>query len=180
MGHWNPDLDVDDLIDDYRRAGFGAGAESVKRYFLRVEAITSTLAAKKLNYTEPDTPQVIAELRGYLAQAASATKGDADTQSRVAFLRSGLEYTDAYVAAFRVIREHEADKPSGGRLPTETKQRIRAALDNNWLVSRDVFQNHHLAVNVPTVAWGSWSYFGRYYWSEPSPEVRNRAEGKQQ
>ena len=47
--------------------------------------------------------------------------------------------------------------------------------DNNWLVSRDVFENHHLAVNIPTVAWGSWNFFGRFYWSDPSPEVREKA-----
>ena len=33
-----------------------------------------------------------------------------------------------------------------------------------------------LAVNVATVAWGSWSYFGRYYWSEPSLDVRQAVE----
>ena len=47
--------------------------------------------------------------------------------SEVAFLRSGLEYTDAYVAFFRIAREHEAS--GGGRLPEQTRQRIRVALD---------------------------------------------------
>ena len=72
--------------------------------------------------------------------------------------------------------DHEA--AGAGRLSNETKQRIRQALDNNWLVSRDIFENHHLAVNVATVAWGSWNFFGRYYWSEPSPEIRAKVESR--
>ncbi len=178
--HWNPDLDADDLIRDYCDSGFGAGEEFVRRYFLRVEEITNTLASRKLNYTELYTPEVIDELRGYLEAAKLATAGEPDAQARVAFLRSGLEYTDAYAAAFHIIREHQTRNPGGGRLPETTKQRIRKALDNNWLVSRDIFENHHLAVNVGTVAWGSWNYFGRFYWSDPSPETRKQAESQEQ
>jgi hypothetical protein len=176
--HWNPELDIDKLIDDYCQSGFGAGADSVRQYFLRVEEITNRMAAEQLGYSELYTPKVIDELRGYLEAAKTATKAEPDAHSRVAFVRSGLEYTDAYVAAFHIIREHQTRNPDGGRLPNDTKQRIRAALDNNWLVSRDVFENNHLAVNVATVAWGSWAYFGRFYWSEPSPEVRARAENQ--
>jgi len=168
--HWNPDLDVDALIDDYCRSGFGSGADAVREYFLRLEDITDTIAEEQLKLTLPFTPAVIDELRGYLDAAARATDGESGASDRVAFLRSGLEYTDAYVAAFRIIREHEAS--GGGRLPGETKQRIRGALDNNWLVSRDVFENHHLAVNVATVAWGSWAYFGRYGWNGPSDGLK--------
>ncbi|MFT5095884.1 MAG: DUF4838 domain-containing protein [Planctomycetales bacterium] len=174
--HWNPSLDVDDLIDDYCQSGFGSGAEDVKKYILRIEELTNVMATTELKYTEPYTPEVIEELRGYLDSATEATNGESEAHQRVAFLRSGLDYTDAYVAAFRIFREHEAS--GGGRLPPEIKQRIRTALDNNWLVSRNVFENNHLAVNVATVAWGSWSYFGRFYWSDPSPEIRRQAESR--
>ncbi|TWT84349.1 hypothetical protein CA13_58260 [Planctomycetes bacterium CA13] len=174
--HWNPDLDVDALIDDYCQSGFGSGADAVKSYFLRLEDITNTIAEQQLKITQPFPPAVIDELRGYLDMAAAATADEPDASKRVAFLRSGLEYTDAYVAAFRIFREHEA--AGGGRLLKETKQRIREALDNNWLVSRGIFENHHLAVNVATVAWGSWNYFGRYYWSDPSPEIRAKVESR--
>mgnify|MGYP001814686575 CR=1 FL=1 len=69
------------------------------------------------------------------------------------------DFTDAYCAAFRIFGDHEAS--GGGRLSPRTEQRIHEALDNNWLVSGDVFENNHLAVNVAVVAWGSWDYFGR-------------------
>jgi hypothetical protein len=172
--HWKPDLDVDALIDDYCRSGFGNGAEAIKRYFRRLEEITDTIAKEQLTITEPFTPEVIDELRGYLDAAADATEEESDAHKRVAFLRGGLEYTDAYVAVLRIIREHQAS--GAKRLPPETKRRIRETLDRNWLVSRDVFENQHLAVNVATVAWGSWNYFARFGWSDPSPEIRERAE----
>ena len=172
--HWDPDLDVDVLINDYCRSGFGSGAETVKQYLRHVESITDKIAADKLDYTEPYTPEAIGRLQSYLDAAAAATRDEPDAHQRVAFLRSGLDYTRAYVAVFRVIREHRA--AGGGRLSEETKQRIRDHLDNNWLVSRDVFANHHFAVNVATVAWGSWSYFARFGWSDPSPEVRRQVE----
>ena len=127
--HWNPSLDVDELIADYCESGFGAGADAVKKYFLRIEELTNIMASTDQKYTEPFTAGVVDELRGYLDDAAQVTNHEHDANNRVAFLRSGLEYTDAYISAFRIIREYEADNPSGGRLPNETKQRIREALD---------------------------------------------------
>ena len=49
----------------------------------------------------------------------------------------------------------------GGRLTPARKERFRIALDRNWKLSRNIFDDHHLAVNVAYVAWGSWGYFGR-------------------
>lgn len=174
--HWNPDLNVDTLLDDYCRSGFGSGADAVKKYFLAIERLSDQLAAKQLGYTVLFTPTVIGEFRSILDGAAKATRNEPDAHKRVAFIRSGLEYTNTYSTVFHIIREHQANNPEGTRLPKGTKQRIRTALDNNWLVSRDVFENNHLAVNVATVAWGSWAYFGRFGWSNPSPEIRKQGE----
>ena len=170
--HWDPDQDVDALIDDYCRSGFQSGAAPVKKYLLRLENLTDQIAAGKLTLTEPYTPEVIDELRGYLKQAATATRDEPAAQRRVAFLRSGLEYTDAYSAVRRIIREYQESK---SRLTPEWRRRFRTAMDRNWLVSRDVFENHHLAVNVACVAWGSWSYFARFGWSGPSEETKKQA-----
>ncbi len=159
-------------MDGVSRGGVERGRR--EEVFLRIEELTNIMATTEQKYTEPYMSEVMKELGRYLDQAAIATRHEPAANKRVAFLRSGLEYTDAYIAAFRIFRAHETNNPGGGRLPNETKQRIRAALDNNWLDSRDVFKHNHLAVNVATVAWGSWSYFGPYYWSEPSPEVREK------
>ena len=169
--HWNPDLAIDAVIDDYCRAGFGPGAPHVKQYLLRLESVTDSIATEKLPVTMPYTPHLIAELRGHLERAAEATRDEPDAHKRVAFLRTGLDYTDGYAAIFRLGREH---RDSGSRLTPEWRQRFQEVLDLNWMVSRDVFENDHLAVNVLCVAWGSWSYFGRFGWKGPSPGAQER------
>ena len=168
---WEHDLDVDALIDDYCRAGFGAGAEAVKAYLLRVEELTDLIAGTEMKYLGPYTPEVVDELRGYLDAAAAATSAADDPRSaaRVAFLRAGLEYTDTYAEIFRIGADFAA---SGERLNDAWKERFRVACDRNWEVSRGMFEDHHLAVNIPNVAWGSWAYFGRFGWSGYTGEPR--------
>ncbi|MGB6043749.1 MAG: hypothetical protein WBF93_11385, partial [Pirellulales bacterium] len=86
----------------------------------------------------------------------------------------GLEYTETYTAFYRIEDRYNA---AGGReLTPEFRREFTAALDRNWTVSRDIFQNDHLAVNVAYVAWGSWRYFGRFGWTGPSPEATRRFE----
>jgi len=165
---WNPDLDIDELLDDYCRSGFGAGAESVKAYFLRLEELTDEMASRGLSVTEPFTPEVVAELRALLDEAAAKTGDNAEAGARVEFLRVGLNYTDAFCDIYRIDREWQA---TGGRLSPEMKERARLALDRNWEASRDIFENHPLAVNVANVAWGSWGYFKRFQWKDVSPDV---------
>ena len=167
---WNPDLNVDELLDDYCRSGFGAGAEPVKRYFLGLEKLTDQIAAEKLAVTLPFTPEAVAELRVHLDDAARATAEDPESSRRVAFLRVGLDYTEAYSAVFHLMREWEA--AGGGRLQGEMKERMTAALDRNWMASRNIFDNHPLAVNVANVAWGSWGYFNRLAWKGPTDEAK--------
>ncbi len=171
---WDPDQDVDAILDDYCRAGFESGAEAVKRYFLRVEQITDQIAAGQLRIVTPYTREVVDELRTILDEAAEATRDEPDAKRRVAFLRDGLEYTDAYTAFYRLEREHQ--ESGGGRLSPEMKARMREALDRNWVESRRIFEHNHLAVNIATVAYGSWSYYARFGWSEPSEEIRKQFE----
>ena len=170
--HWNPDLDVDAVIDDYCRAGFGRGAEHVKRYLLRLEGLTDEIAANELTVTEPYTPKVTSELRGYLSQAARATRDDPAAQRRVAFLQRGLEYTEVRAAWGRLFREYN---DAGQKLAPDLRERGRKVLDRNWLLSREILYNDPLAVNVACVAWGGWGYFGRLGWRGPSAEALRKA-----
>ncbi|MFT5123358.1 MAG: hypothetical protein ACI9TH_003950 [Kiritimatiellia bacterium] len=174
--HWNPELDVDDLIDDYCTSGFGDAAPDVKAYFLRREELTNLVAADEaVRITHPYTPEILRELRAHLLRAAGNVDAVPEHAARVKFLQAGLDYTEAYVAGFRLFRAHEA--AGGGRLSKELKQEIRVVVDENWLKYREMFEHHHMAVNVATVAWGSRAYFGRYYWSSPSPEVLENVLG---
>ena len=166
---WNPDLDIEALLDDYCSSGFGAGGDAVKRYFLRVEELTHQMATTEMKYVGPYTPQVVAELTALLDEAAAAVKDDEPSAARVAFLRVGLDYTDAYASIYRVNDAWQAE--GGGRLTDEVRERFRGPLERNWEASRNIFENHFFAVNVANVAWGSWGYLPRFGWKGPSEEL---------
>ena len=46
---------------------------------------------------------------------------------------------------------------------------VQAILDEKYRLMRAIFQRHHLAVNVATVAWGQGGYWRRLRWHWPKP-----------
>jgi Domain of unknown function (DUF4838) len=176
--HWNPDLDVDAVIDDYCRSGFGPAAGPIKRYFARIEQLTNETAAVTQeqrngatpDITEPYTPQVIAELRAFLDDADKAAASDADVRGRIALLRVGLDFTDLQAKIYRLLRRSAQSKLS----PAE-KAQARRLLDEKWLMMRRIFQQDQFAVNVSAICWGEWWRFKRLGWEGPSPQAIKEA-----
>lgn len=158
---WNPDADVDELVDDYCRAGFGPAAPPIKRYFDRVEQITNGIAretavdaARRMDITEPYTAEVIAELAALLDEAEKLAAGNDEVLARTGFLRRGLEFTDVQARAYGLLRqEADADRACAQRL-----------LDRKYWIMRDIFPKDHLAVNVAYIAWGGGGYWKRLGW----------------
>ena len=107
-----------------------------------------------------------------LDEAAEVTRDSQDEHRRVAFLRVGLDYTADYSAVFRAWNDWVA--AGGGRLTDEQRQKFRAVIETNWESSRNIFENHPLAVNITNVAWGSWGYFRRVGWNAPSQELLDK------
>lgn len=169
---WSPDLDIDALLDDYCRAGFGDGADAVKRYFLRVEALTNEIAANQLAVYNPFRPEAIEELRAMLDEADKATSDSPDDNRRVAFLRVGLEYTADYSSVFHAYDDWIAT--DAARLSPEVREAFRTVIETNWESTRHIFENHPTAVNTTSVAWGSWGYFRRMGWNEPSQQLLDK------
>jgi hypothetical protein len=158
---WDPEQDVDVLIDDYCRAGFKAAAGPVRDYFRRVEQLTDQIAAatepgslRGVDVTGPFTPETVSELRGLLDQAAKMSADDAAVQARIAFLRRGLDFTDVQAQAYRFWRKE-------GDVDREAAHRV---LDRKYWLMRDIFEHSHLAVNVAYVAWGGGARWRRLGW----------------
>lgn len=172
--HWNPDLDVDEIIDDYCRSGFGDAAEAVKQYFLRIEQLTNETAAKKIedtrniDVTEPYTPQIINELREYLNDADKAAGSNTQVHERISFLRVGLDFTELQSKIYWFLRLNRLTQLNPHE-QTEAKQ----LLDKKWLTMRKIFQKEHFAVNVSALCWGEWWRFRRLGWNEPSQQAEN-------
>lgn len=167
---WNAEVNVDEIIDDYCRAGFGAAAPQVKRYLARIEELTNRTAAEEVSLSTPYTPEVIAELRGILDVAAKAEPEPA-AQRRLAMLRAGLEFTDLQSQCYAWYdRNEKAD------LTKEEKAAFLALMDRKWALMRRIFKEEPLAVNVAYVCWGGEARFGKMGWSKPSPAVRAKVD----
>lgn len=162
---WDPDANVEDLIDGYCRAGFGEAAGPVKEYFLQVEQITDSIAqrtaaaeTRRLDITGPYKPEIIEQLSGLLDRAIKLAGEDETVISRIAFLRRGLEFTAVQARAYRALDARaELNRADVHRL-----------LDRKYRMMRDIFENEHLALNVSYVAWGGGGRWERLGWRWPA------------
>jgi len=173
--HWDPDLDVDKLIDDYCRSGFGLAAGPVKRYYAKIEQLTDGIASAKTqagesrpDVTTPYTQETIAQLRGLLDEADRVAGSDEPVRRRIAFLRIGLDFTELQANIYRFLRR-DAQK----RLSADERTEVRRLLDEKWLKMREFFQREHFAVNVAAMCWGEWGRFKRLGWEGPSQKAKN-------
>jgi hypothetical protein len=162
--HWRPDLDVDALIDDYCRAGFGAAAAEVKAYFARLEALLDQAAAKEASFVDHLMPDVLGELRRLLDDARAKAAGDEDARRRVDFLRVGFDFTEVQAEVYAMLAKARAgEKPE--------KARVDALMDRKYAMMRDIFDRNNLAVNVAYCCWGEWGYFGQLGWTGPTQKA---------
>lgn len=181
--HWNPDLDVDALVEDYCRSGFGPGWRHVHRYLMRIEDLTDQVSAREWDKdkfdardageTDPYTPEVVAELRGYLDAAEADSGDDLAARRRIGFLRVGLDWADIQAQTYR-FRDLARER----KLTPEEWAEATKLLDRRWLMMRRIFQEEHFAVNVTTVTWGDWAWFRVLGWTGPSEETRRAASGQ--
>jgi hypothetical protein len=154
---WNPDADVDAIIDDYCQAGFGRSWREVRRYFARIEELTSKIAAEELSVTAPYTPAVVADLKALL-DAADKGADDETIRRRVTFLRRGLNLSVLQHKAYSLIDMAE------GRDRSEMKAAVREVQQEKWLLMRRIFREDPMAVNVAMVAWGGEGTFHQFGW----------------
>lgn len=100
---WNPEQDVEALIDDYLKAAYGeAAVPAMKRYYDQVEAVsTATLHDPAYSGRKPSpepllkhyTPEVMAVLAGTLDEALQTAPEGSPERRRIAVVQQGLEYT---------------------------------------------------------------------------------------
>ncbi len=155
---WNPASDVDAVLDDYCRSGFGSAWRQVRRYFTRIEELTNEIAARERSVTAPYTPEVTAELNSLLDAARDADP-DETVRRRVEFLRRGPVFAAFQNKAHSFISEHP-DK----RISADEKKQILSIQEEKWHLMRRFSREEPLAVNMPLVAWGSESLFRKYGW----------------
>jgi hypothetical protein len=113
MAAFDPDLDMDALLDDFCRHVYGAAAEPMKAYH-NLFADTWGSMKRHLTYVEHDprsiaadfiTPQVEAKARELLAAAAKAAAGDKRAAEEVAIDTGCLEDWASFAEQSRKIRK---------------------------------------------------------------------------
>lgn len=180
--NYNPDLKVDEIIEDFCRTGFGAGHASIRQYYDKAAKLTddqqaleaANFAAPEKNIVSPRLdafakvygPAEITQLRGYLDAAKKAVAGDDAASARIDFLRVGLDWTEMQGRAYRMLiawKQHQpVDLVAAGKL-----------LEERRTMERDIFRNNTLAVNI------SYANFGdRGFWDALEGEIAKNAKGQ--
>jgi hypothetical protein len=155
--HWNPEQDVDALIDDYCRTGFGPAAKPIRRYLEGLEALTNEIAAKKVKPYSVFTPKALGELRQALQQAQRDAGDDIVVGRRIAFLERGLAWTEIEVRAHSFLSDPaKADKLAA-----------KKTLDERHALMREIFQKTPLALNVAYISWGEDAVWSQVGWQPP-------------
>src|SRR5262245_27620838 len=103
--HWDPEQDVDAIVDDYCRAGFGPAARSVRRYFDGLEALMAESATRKARPATVFRSWALTRLRKELEQARRDAGGDTSITQRLAFLELGLRWTEIESRAHTFLTE---------------------------------------------------------------------------
>jgi hypothetical protein len=156
--HWSPEQNVDTLVDDYCQSGFGPAAKSVRRYFDGLEALMDEAAAKKTAGATVFHRKALAELRKELDNGRRDAGGDATVVKRIAFLETGLRWTEIEARAHAFLAEPaKADT-----------QHVKKALDERYAVMRQVFRESPLALNVAYISWGEDALWSRLGWERPT------------
>ncbi len=131
---WDPARSVDDIENDYCRAGFGPGASAIRHYFDTLEQMDDKLAASETylgwwKYTpvlaRQFTDEFLARLTGYLDEASTAAGSDEKIKKRVEFLRVGVDY--ARVNRDYLLAKDAVAKRRGN--PQKAKQALAAATE---------------------------------------------------
>ena len=172
---WDPSKNVDDIIDEYCRLGFGKGAEAMKKYFLLCEKLTGILAqgsgvsieqieditvekreSLSARFCKVFTPAEMKKLAGFLDEARKLTPAGSRERRRVEFIATGYEFTrDRIEFPAKFAKASKAE-----RLKLSEEQRAY------WW---KLYNDHPFAVSIP----GIWSGQNHYFWKKagwkPSP-----------
>lgn len=155
--HTDPNQDVDAIIDDYCRAGFGPAAKTMRRYYDQLESVFTGAAARHEDANAGFTDAVLDELQKLIAQAASETASDPEAAKRVAFVAFGAKWTELETQAQRLLAA--PDKPDAAL--------VKRVLDERYAFMRELFEKHPFAVNVAYISWGEDAGWGKVGWSTP-------------
>lgn len=156
--HFDPTQDVDALIDDYCRTGFGPAGKTMRRYFDRLESVFSAMA-KGENHDDASgfSDEVLAQLQTFITQAKAEAGDDPAALKRVEFVALGAKWTDIETHAHRLLAAPAKNDPA----------EVKRVLDERYAFMREVFQKEPLALNVTAISFGEDGIWSRLRYQFP-------------
>ena len=161
---WDPTQNYDALLDDYCHSGFGAGADAVKAYFQLIEKNVQPRIDAGRNGFPLITSANLDTMRAQLVAAGEATKNDPASHRRVAFLRTGFEFT-AISAEADSLRKADDSKPDAAK--------VNPVMERRWQMMRAMLRSEPLAVNVAVVAGYDAPLNTALAWKGPGDAAKN-------
>ncbi|HPN83874.1 MAG TPA: DUF4838 domain-containing protein [Victivallales bacterium] len=124
---WNPDQQIDEIMDDYYKSGFGPAAEEIRHYWENLESKRIEIQKKNVPWTESFNPGFFNEAYSILDKAAEKVSMSGKEYSyKVSFVRSGLDYlrlnTENQILARQIINSKTADSALKDKMLANWKQ----------------------------------------------------------
>ena len=172
---WDPSQNVDDIIDEYCRLGFGKGAEAMKKYFLHCEKLTGIFAegsSVTMDVVEDITIQKresmisriskifneneMKKLGDFIDEARKLTADGSIERRRVEFIATGYNFTKD--------RIDFAEKFARAKNNAE-KRKLSEAQRQYWW---KLYKEHPFAVSIPGLFRSQYLSFWRHAgWKAP-------------
>lgn len=169
---WDPAAKVEDIIDDFCKSGFGAGAEEMKNFYKHCEKLTDVFALRNESSVKEFEDLTVArnlsgnkklvaifndkemdKLEGFLKAARSKVAADSPEARRIEFVAAGLEYCRKNSAFWKKFWNAKTKADRQKLIPE-----IDALVDY-W---KKLFREKPFAISVPAEVYGHYTSFFRY------------------
>lgn len=168
---WDPAGKVEDIIDDFCKSGFGAGAEDMKKFYKHCEKLTDIFALRNESSVKEFEDLTVArnlsgrkklalvfnagemsKLAGFINAAKSKVAADSPEARRLEFVAAGLEYCRKNAEFW--------NKYWNAKTKADRQNLVRDidALVSYW---NKLFREKPFAISVPSEVYGHYTSFFR-------------------
>ena len=167
---WDPAANVDDIIDDFCRSGFGAGAEEMKKFYAHCEKLTDIFAQRGgVSVKEQEDLTNIGDLSarqkfvrifnnkemdildGYLQAAKAKVDANSPEAKRIEFVAAGMEYCRKMVAFWQKY----------WNTPAKERKSLIKDIDDLVAFWQKLFREKPFAISIPGQVYSNYTGFFR-------------------
>jgi len=132
---WDPSGNIDEIMDDYYKSGFGPAAEDIKAYWTMLENNRTEQMSGKKSWAEAFSPEFFKNTYALLDKSAEkAKRAGKEYSDRVAFVRAGLDYLSLNTENQALVKQIIQTKTPNPAL--------KAKMQANWNKIQDIIKKH--------------------------------------